>query len=56
VFLSTRSFVKELYSGHLKITLESASDLPGKSLTGTSDPYVVFTVGDSTVRSKTMWR
>ncbi|GAQ80987.1 hypothetical protein KFL_000680030 [Klebsormidium nitens] len=55
IFLN-EDFVKELYQGQLKVKLESASDLPGKSLTGTSDPYVVLTVGDSMVRSETMWR
>lgn len=36
---------------HLKIVLEKGKDLPKRDFTGKSDPFVVFTLGEETVKS-----
>lgn len=36
---------------HLEIVLEKGTNLPKRDFTGKSDPFVVFTMGDETVKS-----
>ncbi|CAI7853987.1 unnamed protein product, partial [Closterium sp. NIES-53] len=48
-------FAYELYSGQLIVTVQSASDVPAVDLWGTSDPYVQASVGEASVRTRTIW-
>ncbi|CAI5495001.1 unnamed protein product [Closterium sp. Naga37s-1] len=48
-------FAYELYSGQLIVAVQSASDVPAVDLWGTSDPYVQASVGEASVRTRTIW-
>lgn len=54
IFLS-EEFLREVYDGQLLIHLTKGLQFPGLDLWGTSDPYVTLRVGDTIVRSKTIW-
>ena len=51
-----RAFLQEKMAGLLMVHLESATNLPARDVWGTSDPYVEFTIGGSSYRSKTIMR
>ena len=48
-----RSFFERIFSGRLKVRLEGAEDLAAADFWGTSDPYCVVSLGQSSARSTT---
>lgn len=48
-------FLREVYSGELRIKLKGGAGFPALDPWGKSDPYVVLNLGGSTVRSRTCW-
>ncbi|CAM6123081.1 unnamed protein product [Calypogeia fissa] len=50
-----REFIRSIYDGQLFVNLQKGAHFPGLDLWGTSDPYVVFRIGDCSVRSRTIW-
>ncbi|KAJ7555056.1 hypothetical protein O6H91_05G020400 [Diphasiastrum complanatum] len=50
-----KQFVREIFHGQLTVKLKKGTNFPAMDLWGLSDPYVVLRIGDSVVRSRTIW-